>query len=72
MKYESKINFFHQNPIIDKVPEWSNGAVSKTVKGKLYQGLSLTLRHHILLIPITHISATIPAQDQGFTIALYD
>jgi hypothetical protein len=33
-----------------------------------YDGLSL--RHHILIIPVTGISGAIPAQDQGFTTAL--
>jgi uncharacterized protein GlcG (DUF336 family) len=30
------------------------------------------LRHHILIIPVSGISGTIPAQDQGFTTALCD
>jgi len=30
----------------------------------------LSVRHHILIIPVTGISGAIPAQDQGFTTAL--
>jgi hypothetical protein len=32
----------------------------------------LSVRHHILPIPVSGISGTIPAQDQGFTTALCD
>jgi hypothetical protein len=32
---------------------------------------TLSVRHHILIIPVSGISGTIPAQDQGFTTALW-
>ena len=38
--------------------------------GQRCEGLSV--RHHILLIPVPGISGAIPAQDQGFTTALCD
>jgi hypothetical protein len=36
-----------------------------------YQHNTLSVRHHILIIPVSGISGTIPAQDQGFTTALW-
>jgi len=33
---------------------------------------TLSVRHHILIIPVPGISGAIPAQDQGFTTALCD
>ena len=57
---------------MDRWPSGRRRTPGKCVGGRPSPGFeSLSVRHHILIIPVSGISGAIPAQDQGFTTALW-
>ena len=59
--------------LTDRWPSGRRRTPGKCVGGRPSPGFeSLSVRHHILPIPVPVISGTIPAQDQGFTTAFCD